>query len=134
METNIYKNPKVYSKVWQIMLFSLLSEKYRTSNCFIKTPQVTSITGVKIVNYCSPLYFANAEIFRQRVIKKVQLTINLLCLNEWVLTQACLCLDRTGSWQTYSGQAEVLRERAKRKSEGGEEGQGGTEEETQLFG
>ncbi|KAM3617962.1 uncharacterized protein V6R79_013298 [Siganus canaliculatus] len=45
METDIYKNPKVYSKV-------------------------KSITGVKIVNYCSPLYFANAEIFRQRVIKK----------------------------------------------------------------
>lgn len=36
------------------------------------TPQVVSITGVKIVNSCSPLYFANAEIFRQRVIKKVQ--------------------------------------------------------------
>lgn len=36
------------------------------------TPQVMSITGVKVVNYCSPLYFANAEIFRQRVIKKVQ--------------------------------------------------------------
>uniref|UniRef100_A0A3Q3JKK0 STAS domain-containing protein n=1 Tax=Monopterus albus TaxID=43700 RepID=A0A3Q3JKK0_MONAL len=45
METNIYKNPKVYSKG-------------------------ISTTGVKIVNYCSPLYFANAEIFRQRVIKK----------------------------------------------------------------
>ncbi|XP_072304616.1 solute carrier family 26 member 9-like [Eucyclogobius newberryi] len=44
-ETGIYKNPKVYSKA-------------------------TSITGVKIVNYCSPIYFANAEIFRQRVIQK----------------------------------------------------------------
>ncbi|TKS76664.1 Solute carrier family 26 member 9 [Collichthys lucidus] len=43
--TDIYKNPKVYSKV-------------------------KSVTGVKIVNYCSPLYFANAEIFRQRVVKK----------------------------------------------------------------
>lgn len=39
---------------------------------FLITPQVKSITGVKIVNYCSPLYFANAEIFRQRVIRKVQ--------------------------------------------------------------
>ncbi|XP_034731421.1 solute carrier family 26 member 9-like [Etheostoma cragini] len=48
MDTDIYKNPKVYSKV-------------------------VSITGVKIVNYCSPLYFANAEIFRQRVIKKTGL-------------------------------------------------------------
>uniref|UniRef100_A0A3B4TDL3 Solute carrier family 26 member 9 n=1 Tax=Seriola dumerili TaxID=41447 RepID=A0A3B4TDL3_SERDU len=45
VDTDIYKNPKVYTKV-------------------------VSITGVKIVNYCSPLYFANAEIFRQRVIKK----------------------------------------------------------------
>uniref|UniRef100_A0A4W6FKY6 Solute carrier family 26 member 9 n=1 Tax=Lates calcarifer TaxID=8187 RepID=A0A4W6FKY6_LATCA len=45
MDTDIYKNPKAYTKV-------------------------VSVTGVKIVNYCSPLYFANAEIFRQRVIKK----------------------------------------------------------------
>uniref|UniRef100_A0A3P8UEG2 Solute carrier family 26 member 9 n=1 Tax=Amphiprion percula TaxID=161767 RepID=A0A3P8UEG2_AMPPE len=29
--------------------------------------------GVKIVNYCSPLYFANAEIFRQRIIRKIGL-------------------------------------------------------------
>uniref|UniRef100_A0AAQ5YAD2 STAS domain-containing protein n=1 Tax=Amphiprion ocellaris TaxID=80972 RepID=A0AAQ5YAD2_AMPOC len=29
--------------------------------------------GVKIVNYCSPLYFANAEIFRQRIIRKTGL-------------------------------------------------------------
>uniref|UniRef100_A0A3B5BG30 Solute carrier family 26 member 9 n=1 Tax=Stegastes partitus TaxID=144197 RepID=A0A3B5BG30_9TELE len=43
IDTDIYKNPKVY------------------------------ITGVKIVNYCSPLYFANAEIFRQRIIKKTGL-------------------------------------------------------------
>jgi len=42
------------------------------SNLFVITPQVIPITGVKIVNYCSPLYFANAEIFRQRVIKKVE--------------------------------------------------------------
>ncbi|XP_034552105.1 solute carrier family 26 member 9-like [Notolabrus celidotus] len=46
--TDIYKNPKVYSKV-------------------------NSIQGIKILNYCSPLYFANAEIFRQRVIKKTGL-------------------------------------------------------------
>lgn len=43
-----------------------------TSYIFVIIPQVVSVTGVKIVNYCSPLYFANAEIFRQRVIKKVQ--------------------------------------------------------------
>ncbi|KAM6982607.1 solute carrier family 26 member 9-like isoform 2-T2 [Tautogolabrus adspersus] len=46
--TDIYKNPKVYSKGM-------------------------SVKGVKILNYCSPLYFANAEIFRQRVIKKTGL-------------------------------------------------------------
>uniref|UniRef100_G3PAD1 STAS domain-containing protein n=1 Tax=Gasterosteus aculeatus aculeatus TaxID=481459 RepID=G3PAD1_GASAC len=55
MDTDIYKNPKVYSKV-------------------------VSITGVKIVNYCSPLYFANAEIFRQRVIKKTGLDPGKLLL------------------------------------------------------
>ncbi|KAF1390078.1 hypothetical protein PFLUV_G00054390 [Perca fluviatilis] len=55
MDTDIYKNPKVYSKV-------------------------VSITGVKIVNYCSPLYFANAEIFRQRVIKKTGLDPGKLIL------------------------------------------------------
>ncbi|XP_062283133.1 solute carrier family 26 member 9-like [Scomber scombrus] len=55
METDIYKNPKVYSKV-------------------------KSITGVKIVNYCSPLYFANAEIFRQKVIKKTGLDPGKLIL------------------------------------------------------
>ncbi|XP_019129332.1 solute carrier family 26 member 9 [Larimichthys crocea] len=53
--TDIYKNPKVYSKV-------------------------KSVTGVKIVNYCSPLYFANAEIFRQRVIKKTGLDPGKLIL------------------------------------------------------
>ncbi|XP_054464699.1 solute carrier family 26 member 9-like [Anoplopoma fimbria] len=55
MDTDIYKNPKAYSKV-------------------------ISITGVKIVNYCSPLYFANAEIFRQRVIKKTGLDPGKLIL------------------------------------------------------
>ncbi|XP_035511741.1 solute carrier family 26 member 9-like [Morone saxatilis] len=55
VDTDIYKNPKVYSKVM-------------------------SITGVKIVNYCSPLYFANAEIFRQRVIKKTGLDPGKLIL------------------------------------------------------
>ncbi|XP_023271363.1 solute carrier family 26 member 9 isoform X2 [Seriola lalandi dorsalis] len=55
VDTDIYKNPKVYTKV-------------------------VSITGVKIVNYCSPLYFANAEIFRQRVIKKTGLDPGKLIL------------------------------------------------------
>ncbi|KAG8132064.1 hypothetical protein E2320_009947 [Naja naja] len=43
--TDIYKNPKVYSKVQEI-------------------------EGIKIVTYCSPLYFANSEIFREKVIAK----------------------------------------------------------------
>ncbi|CAJ1084558.1 solute carrier family 26 member 9-like [Xyrichtys novacula] len=53
--TGIYKNPKVYGKV-------------------------KSIKGVKILNYCSPLYFANAEIFRQKVIKKTRLDPGKLLL------------------------------------------------------
>ncbi|KAK1897871.1 Solute carrier family 26 member 9 [Dissostichus eleginoides] len=55
MDTDIYRNPKVYSKV-------------------------ISITGVEIVNYCSPLYFANADMFRQRVIKKTGLDPGKLIL------------------------------------------------------
>ncbi|XP_041437907.1 solute carrier family 26 member 9 isoform X2 [Xenopus laevis] len=46
--TDIYVNPKVYSKV-------------------------QPIDGITIVTYCSPLYFANSEIFRQKVIKKAGL-------------------------------------------------------------
>uniref|UniRef100_A0A4W3GIU2 Solute carrier family 26 member 9 n=1 Tax=Callorhinchus milii TaxID=7868 RepID=A0A4W3GIU2_CALMI len=44
-DSNIYKNPKVYEKAKEI-------------------------SGIKIVTYCSPLYFANVDIFRQKVIKK----------------------------------------------------------------
>ncbi|XP_045154124.1 solute carrier family 26 member 9 [Echinops telfairi] len=45
METDLYVNPKTYNRVQEI-------------------------AGVKIVTYCSPLYFANSEIFRQKVIAK----------------------------------------------------------------
>ncbi|XP_004685617.1 PREDICTED: solute carrier family 26 member 9 [Condylura cristata] len=45
MDTDIYVNPKTYNKVHEI-------------------------EGIKIVTYCSPLYFANSEIFRQKVIAK----------------------------------------------------------------
>ncbi|XP_040841208.1 solute carrier family 26 member 9 [Ochotona curzoniae] len=45
MDTDIYVNPKAYSRVQEI-------------------------EGIKIVTYCSPLYFANSEIFRQKVISK----------------------------------------------------------------
>ncbi|XP_076840165.1 solute carrier family 26 member 9-like [Brachyhypopomus gauderio] len=48
MDTDLYKNPKVYDKV-------------------------KLIEGVKVISYCSPLYFANAEIFRRKVIKKTGL-------------------------------------------------------------
>ncbi|XP_006137279.2 solute carrier family 26 member 9 [Pelodiscus sinensis] len=43
--TDIYKNPKDYNKV-------------------------SELDGIKIVTYCSPLYFANSEIFREKVIAK----------------------------------------------------------------
>ncbi|XP_051780773.1 solute carrier family 26 member 9-like isoform X2 [Erpetoichthys calabaricus] len=46
--TDLYKNPKVYS-------------------------QVQELNGIKIVTYCSPIYFANADIFRQKVINKTGL-------------------------------------------------------------
>uniref|UniRef100_A0A6Q2XB69 STAS domain-containing protein n=1 Tax=Esox lucius TaxID=8010 RepID=A0A6Q2XB69_ESOLU len=55
MDTDIYKNPKVFSKV-------------------------KSVEGVKIVNYCAPLYFANAEIFRRKVINKTGLDPGKLLL------------------------------------------------------
>ncbi|XP_036298575.1 solute carrier family 26 member 9 [Pipistrellus kuhlii] len=45
MDTDIYVNPKTYNRVREIQ-------------------------GIKIVTYCSPLYFANSEIFRQKVIAK----------------------------------------------------------------
>ncbi|NWH61478.1 S26A9 protein, partial [Geococcyx californianus] len=43
--TDIYKNPKTYNKVHEL-------------------------NGIKIVTYCSPLYFANSEIFREKIIAK----------------------------------------------------------------
>ncbi|KAM6977571.1 solute carrier family 26 member 9-like [Aplochiton taeniatus] len=55
MDTEIYRNPKVYGKV-------------------------EAVKGIKIVNYCSPLYFANVEIFRRKVIKKTGLDPNKVLL------------------------------------------------------
>ncbi|XP_059509338.1 solute carrier family 26 member 9-like [Stegostoma tigrinum] len=43
--SDIYRNPKVYEKAKEI-------------------------SGIKIITYCSPLYFANVEFFRKKVIKK----------------------------------------------------------------
>ncbi|NXR23590.1 S26A9 protein, partial [Cinclus mexicanus] len=45
ISTDIYKNPKTYNKVHEI-------------------------NGIKIITYCSPLYFANSEIFREKIIAK----------------------------------------------------------------
>ncbi|XP_070353584.1 solute carrier family 26 member 9 isoform X3 [Equus asinus] len=45
LDSDIYVNPKTYNRVQEIK-------------------------GVRIVTYCSPLYFANSEIFRQKVIAK----------------------------------------------------------------
>ncbi|XP_068930801.1 solute carrier family 26 member 9 isoform X2 [Petaurus breviceps papuanus] len=44
--TDIYVNPKTYNGVQEV-------------------------EGIKILTYCSPLYFANSEIFRQKVISKI---------------------------------------------------------------
>ncbi|XP_027727386.1 solute carrier family 26 member 9 isoform X3 [Vombatus ursinus] len=46
MDTDIYVNPKTYDRVQEV-------------------------EGIKILTYCSPLYFANSEIFRQKVISKI---------------------------------------------------------------
>ncbi|XP_055975125.1 solute carrier family 26 member 9 [Sorex fumeus] len=48
LDTDIYVNPKTYNRVQEI-------------------------EGIKIVTYCSPLYFANSEIFKQKVIAKTGL-------------------------------------------------------------
>ncbi|XP_023042677.1 solute carrier family 26 member 9 [Piliocolobus tephrosceles] len=45
MDTDMYVNPKTYNRAQDIQ-------------------------GIKIITYCSPLYFANSEIFRQKVIAK----------------------------------------------------------------
>ncbi|XP_072504130.1 solute carrier family 26 member 9 [Notamacropus eugenii] len=46
VDTDIYVNPKTYNGVQEV-------------------------EGIKILTYCSPLYFANSEIFRQKVISKI---------------------------------------------------------------
>lgn len=42
--------------------------------------QVHELNGIKIVTYCSPLYFANSEIFREKIIAKVSNALRNLCL------------------------------------------------------
>lgn len=40
----------------------------------VSLSQVQEIQRIKIITYCSPLYFANSEIFRQKIIAKVRLS------------------------------------------------------------
>lgn len=42
--------------------------------------QVHELNGIKIVTYCSPLYFANSEIFREKIIAKVSAALTHFCL------------------------------------------------------
>lgn len=42
--------------------------------------QVHELNGIKIVTYCSPLYFANSEIFREKIIAKVSNALINFCL------------------------------------------------------
>lgn len=94
------------------------------------------------MNYCSPLYFANAEIFRQKVIKKVNpppslsLKVSRVLRNVWVRNfEQNFCLDRAGPWQTYLGPVEDLPEgEAEGQDERGREGQRDEKEEIKLFG
>lgn len=94
LDTDLYKNPKVYNKVKVLRpWYSVFASSY---NLFIDRVimlwfwkciscifiQVKAIEGVKVVSYCSPLYFANAEIFRHKVIKKV-------CWSYWISHSEC---------------------------------------------
>lgn len=42
--------------------------------------QVHELNGIKIVTYCSPLYFANSEIFREKIVAKVSNALRNFCL------------------------------------------------------
>lgn len=44
--------------------------------------QVHELNGIKIVTYCSPLYFANSEIFREKIIAKVSNALRNFCLQS----------------------------------------------------
>uniref|UniRef100_A0A8C8SDQ4 Solute carrier family 26 member 9 n=1 Tax=Pelusios castaneus TaxID=367368 RepID=A0A8C8SDQ4_9SAUR len=53
--------------------FSVLVVVFHTQLTFFRlqnTQWVNELDGIKIVTYCSPLYFANSEIFREKVIAK----------------------------------------------------------------
>uniref|UniRef100_A0A2K5CEP0 Solute carrier family 26 member 9 n=1 Tax=Aotus nancymaae TaxID=37293 RepID=A0A2K5CEP0_AOTNA len=54
--------------------FSVLVVIFQTQHFYklssVSLSQAQDIQGIKIITYCSPLYFANSEIFRQKVIAK----------------------------------------------------------------
>uniref|UniRef100_A0A2K6U2Y4 Solute carrier family 26 member 9 n=1 Tax=Saimiri boliviensis boliviensis TaxID=39432 RepID=A0A2K6U2Y4_SAIBB len=54
--------------------FSVLVVIFQTQHFYklssVSLSQAQDIQGIKIVTYCSPLYFANSEIFRRKVIAK----------------------------------------------------------------
>lgn len=83
MDTDIYVNPKTYNKVGNPTLphprgrvccyfIAILKKVSKYFTEFGLSSQVHEIEGIKIITYCSPLYFANSEIFRQKVIAKVR--------------------------------------------------------------
>uniref|UniRef100_A0A8C4SWK8 Solute carrier family 26 member 9 n=1 Tax=Erpetoichthys calabaricus TaxID=27687 RepID=A0A8C4SWK8_ERPCA len=52
------------------VIFSMMVVVFQTQ---FTTINVQELNGIKIVTYCSPIYFANADIFRQKVINKTGL-------------------------------------------------------------
>lgn len=58
--------------------------------------QVNRLEGIQIVSYCSPLYFANAEIFRGKVIKKVCQSLSEDVSGEKDYLNLYLCAHQTG--------------------------------------
>ncbi|KAI4563448.1 hypothetical protein MJT46_019804, partial [Ovis ammon polii x Ovis aries] len=70
----LWKKSKLDCCVWVVSFLSafFLSLPYGVAVgvTFSALVVVQEIQGVKIITYCSPLYFANSEIFRQKVIAK----------------------------------------------------------------
>ncbi|XP_060087285.1 solute carrier family 26 member 9 [Heteronotia binoei] len=85
--SDIYKNPKVYNKVHEI-------------------------EGIKIVTYCSPLYFANSEIFREKVIAKtgVDPIKVFLARKKYVKNQEKVAMAATVAVQKTSKLKSIFRE------------------------
>lgn len=56
--------------------------------------QVHELNGIKIVTYCSPLYFANSEIFREKVIAKVSNALTKVCVQPIPNALSCIATRR----------------------------------------